>query len=220
MSDDPFTGAAGLARWAEEMHQKAERFQTLQGRMARLSVTESSADKSVQVTVDNNGIPTDIRFGAEIRRKSPAALSAEVMSCLNRARQQLVDQVAATVHETVGDDPIGANILDKFPKPPAAADPASWAPPAQAPSRPHPAPTADPAQPRSTPAWNEPAPIWNDPAGSVPGTTLPGPRPPAPPAEPPPPPRHGATAPANPGSLIPDVEDEETEYYRNKSWLV
>ncbi|NKY34642.1 YbaB/EbfC family nucleoid-associated protein [Nocardia speluncae] len=210
MSEDPFAGPAGLARWAEEMQQKAERFQTLQGRMARLSVTEISADKSVQVTIDNNGIPTDIRFGAEIRRKNPAALSAEVMSCLNRARQRLVDQVAATVHETVGDDPIGANILDKFPKPPAAADPGSWAPPA----------TADPAQPHSAPAWNDPAPIRSDPAGGVPGTTRPGPRPPAPPAEPPPPPRHTAATPANPGSLIPDVEDEETEYYRNKSWLV
>lgn len=218
MSEDPFAGPAGLARWAGEMQQKAERFQTLQGRMARLSVTEISADKSVQVTIDNNGIPTDIRFGAEFRRKNPAALSAEVMSCLNRARQRLVDQVAATVHETVGDDPIGASILDKFPKPPAAADPASWA---QAPARPYAAPTADPAQPRSAPAWNDPAPIRNDPAGGVPGTTRPGPRPPAPPAEPPPPPpRHSAATPASPGSLIPDVEDEETEYYRNKSWLV
>lgn len=213
MFDDPFAGTAGLARWAEEMQQKAERFQTLQGRMARLSVTEISADKSVQVTVDNNGIPTDIGFGDEVRRKSPAALSAEVMSCLNRARQRLVDQVTATVRETVGDDPIGANILDKFPKPPAAADPDPWAPPSQAPSRPPAAPTT-PGQPRPAPAWNDPAP-----AGHAPGTTRPGPRPPAPPAEPPPP-RPRTAAPANPASLIPDVEDEETEYYRTKSWLV
>lgn len=212
MSDDPFAGADGLARWAEQMQQKAERFQTLQGRMAGITVTELSADKSVQITIDNNGIPTDIRFGAEIRRKDPAALSAEVMSCLNRARQRLVDQVTATVRETVGEDPIGASILDKFPKPPATADPDPWASPAPASARPHPAPAA-PGQPRPTPTWNEPAPT-----GDAGGTTRPAA--PVPPAEPSQPPRYGTATPANPAFLVPDVEDEETEYYRNKSWLI
>lgn len=251
MSDDPLATAAGLAQWAEQMQHKAERFQVLQGRLAQLSVTETSPDNSVRVTVDSNGVPTDIRFTDGIRRRSPAALSTEVMTCLSRARATLGREVTATVHDVVGDDPIGATIIEQFAG--RLADPATT------PDLPHPAPPfpqGTPPQPRSAapapiwsdqrqpaptwsdqpqpePSWNrraQPEPIWNAPATDRPAPprpaparpeptrTAPGPSESAPPApgrnRPAPPP------PATPTSLIPDVEDEEGEYYRNKSWLV
>ncbi|WP_280462346.1 YbaB/EbfC family nucleoid-associated protein [Nocardia carnea] len=241
MSDDPLATAAGLAQWAEQMQQKAQRFQVLQGRLAQLSVTETTGDNSVRVTVDSNGVPTDIRFTDGIRRRSPAALSTEVMACLSRARAALGREVTAAVHEVVGDDPIGATVIEQFA--------GRLAGPATAPGLPHPAPSvsqstpprpepAAPApiwsdQPNPTPSWNRPAqpdPIWNEPQSNpsvAPGPAparpeptypAPAPPPPTPPApgrnQPPPPP------PATPTSLIPDVEDEEGEYYRNKSWLV
>ncbi|MBF6351219.1 YbaB/EbfC family nucleoid-associated protein [Nocardia flavorosea] len=241
MSDDPSVTAAGLARWAEQMQQKAQRFQVLQGRLAQLSVTETSGDNSVRVTVDSNGVPTDIRFTDGIRRRNPAALSTDVMACLSRARAALGREVTATVHEVVGDDPIGATIIEQF------AD--RLADPATTPGLPHPAPSAPqstPPQPGSAapaPIWSDqpnPAPSWNRPAGpgpipnepqpnrpaaSRPASARPEPTHPAPAPPPPTPPAPGRNQPpppppATPTSLIPDVEDEEGEYYRNKSWLV
>lgn len=208
------------------MQHKAERFQVLQGRLAQLSVTETAPDNSVRVTLDSNGVPTDIRFTDGIRRKSPAALSTEVMACLARARAALGRETTSTVHEVVGDDPIGATIIEQFAgrlaDPATAPDVPQSAPPV-APGAPAQPRTAAPApiwsdQPQPAPSWNRPAqsePIWN-----TPETERSAPPRPAPPPPPPPAPGRNQPPPPAPTSLIPDVEDEEGEYYRNKSWLV
>ncbi|MEU4312519.1 YbaB/EbfC family nucleoid-associated protein [Nocardia sp. NPDC024068] len=206
MVDEPSRSAPDLARWAEEMQRKTERFQTLQARMTNLTATTVSNDRSVTVVVDANGVPADIRFTDGIRRKSPAALSAEVMQCLYRARQTLTADVTATIREVVGDDPIGANIIKQYEERLAAPD------------------TAAPAfQPAVAPP--APAPIWSQPSAPQPPTgsrpPAPQPAPPQPPAHPEPgsPPRPPEPLPGR-SSLIPDVEDEEGEYYRRASWLV
>ncbi|NUP29701.1 MAG: hypothetical protein HOQ36_08415 [Nocardia sp.] len=213
MIDDPSRGGADLARWAEEMQRKSQRYQVVQTRMAQLAVTITSSDKSVVVVVDANGAPTDIRFTDGIRRKSPAALSAEVMECLRRARETLVGEVTATIREVVGDDSIGANIIQQYEDRYAAPETAASAPPA-APAAPdpiwsqqpppHPVPPGSPAAPQPPRASPSPA---QAPRPPVPEAA--SPRPPAPPEQLP-----------VASSLIPDVEDEEGEYYRRASWLV
>ncbi|MGI5220793.1 YbaB/EbfC family nucleoid-associated protein [Nocardia sp. CA-290969] len=236
MFDDPSATAAGLAQWAEQMQRKTQRFQVLQDRLAQLSVTETAADNSVQVTIDSNGLPTDIRFTDGIRRKSPATLSTEVMACLSRARAALVSRVTATVHDVVGDDPIGANIVDQLGRrladPDPVPDPARpTQPPVPSPPRPGPSVPIWSDQPQQTPVWNQqpapPAPTWQDPAPNRteparPAPTwpeatqhAPAPATPQPPRQEPAPP-----PPADPKSLIPDDEDPEGEYYRRASWLV
>ncbi|WP_459549805.1 YbaB/EbfC family nucleoid-associated protein [Nocardia sp. X0981] len=197
MTDDPGRTAADLARWAEQMRQKSERFQSLQVRMTQLAVTTTSSDQSITVAIDANGVPTDIRFTDAIRRKSPAALSAELMQCLGHARETLVRDITATVREVVGDDPIGANIIKQYEDRYAAPD-------APVPASPAPSTAPDPVRsqqsaPPQAPAPRPPAP----PEASAPS------RPAAPP-EPLP----------TPSSLVPDVDDEEGEYYRRASWLV
>lgn len=215
MIDDPSRGGADLARWAEEMQRKSQRYQVVQTRMAQLAVTITSSDKSVVVVVDANGAPTDIRFTDGIRRKSPAALSAEVMECLRRARETLVGEVTATIREVVGDDSIGANIIQQYEDRYAAPETAASAPPA-APAAPdpiwsqqpppHPVPPGSPAAPQPPRASPSPAPAQ---APRPPVSEAASPRPPAPPEQLP-----------VASSLIPDVEDEEGEYYRRASWLV
>ncbi|WP_328391837.1 YbaB/EbfC family nucleoid-associated protein [Nocardia sp. NBC_00416] len=214
MFDDPSRAATDLAQWAEQMERKAERFQSLQARMAQLAVTTASSDKSVTVSVDANGVPTDIRFTDGIRRKSPAALAAELMQCLRQARETLVGDVAATVRDVVGDDPIGANIIKQYEDryaAPEAPEPAAYAPPA----------APDPIWSQQ-PAPQPPAP--RPPTTPQPPTTPPPPTPSRPPASPeaaarPRPSTSPEPLPA-PSSLIPDVDDEEGEYYRRASWLV
>jgi DNA-binding protein YbaB len=133
MFDDPARAADELAQWAQNLEQKAQQYQALHGRMAAISVTETSEGGRVTVTVDGNGLPTDIRFSDGIRGLGPAALSAELMACLRRAQAELRRDVTATVQEMVGEDEAGARIIgqyaDRFadeetePEPPAPATP-------------------------------------------------------------------------------------------------
>ncbi|GGL07769.1 YbaB/EbfC family nucleoid-associated protein [Nocardia jinanensis] len=222
MIDDPSRAGADLARWAQEMERKTQRFQSLQTRMTQLAVTITSSDKSVVVVVDANGAPTDIRFTDGIRRKSPAALSVEVMQCLRRARETLVGEVTATIRDAVGDDPIGANIIkqyeDRYAAPETPA-PTTSAPPAPAAPDPiwsqQPAPPPPQPVPPHSPAAPQPPQTQHSPAAPPPATQ----RPAAPAPSPQRPPGSPEQLPA-PSSLIPDVEDEEGEYYRRASWLV
>ncbi|NEW42591.1 YbaB/EbfC family nucleoid-associated protein [Nocardia cyriacigeorgica] len=134
MFDDPARAADDLNQWAQNLERKAQQYQALHGRMAAMSVTETSEGGRVTVTVDGNGLPTDIRFSDGIRGLGPAALSAELMSCLHRAQATLRRDVTATVQEMVGEDEAGARIIgqyaDRFtdedepePEPPAPATP-------------------------------------------------------------------------------------------------
>ena len=59
----------------------------------------------------------------------PAALSAEIMSCLRRAQSKLRAQVTEMVQDTMGDDAAGAVIVQRFaqqfpdPEPPEPTPP-------------------------------------------------------------------------------------------------
>ncbi|MBF6286418.1 YbaB/EbfC family nucleoid-associated protein [Nocardia cyriacigeorgica] len=114
MFDDPAGAADDLDRRAQILERKAQQYQALHSRMAALSVTETSDGGRVTVTVDGNGLPTDIRFSDGIRGIGPAALSAELMACLHRAQARLRREVAATVEEVVGDDEAGARIIGQY----------------------------------------------------------------------------------------------------------
>lgn len=93
--------------------------------MQALTVTESSRDGRVGVTVDSSGVPTAIDLSPNSRGMDPAALSVEIMSCMRRAQSSLRTRVTELVRDTVGDDEAGAAITaqyaQRFPDPEPAA---------------------------------------------------------------------------------------------------
>ncbi|MFE7799097.1 YbaB/EbfC family nucleoid-associated protein [Nocardia sp. NPDC057440] len=192
MSNDLSGAADELARWAENLERKAQQYQDLQGRMAAVSVTETSADKRVSVTVDANGVTTGIYLAPSSRGMDPAVLSAELMACTRRAQAKLRTQVTDLVHNAVGEDGPGQAIIsqyaEKFPDPDPTDAPPSYTPPPVPPVPPAPSPTFA-AAPPSAP-------------GSVPG------RPPA-----------GTRKPNRDDIVVPDEPSEEDLYYQRKSWL-
>ncbi|MGK8508632.1 YbaB/EbfC family nucleoid-associated protein [Nocardia asiatica] len=122
---------------AADLERRAARFQELEGRMRDLTITESSADRRVVVSVDNSGVPTAITLSPNARGMDPAVLSAEIMSCLRRAQSALRAQVTELVRATVGDDAAGVAITDQYaqrfpdpqdPIPPSGDHPATAAP--------------------------------------------------------------------------------------------
>lgn len=147
--DDLNNAAAELSRWAEDLEQKAQRYQELHAKMAAVSVTDTSADGRISVTVDANGSTTAITLAAAVRGMDPTAVATELMACTHRAQARLRDQVTGLVHDTVGTDEAGEAIVgqysDRFPDleptssapvPPSAPPAAAAAPVASWPSAP------------------------------------------------------------------------------------
>lgn len=141
VSGDPAEAAQELGQLAQNLEQRAQQFQELHTTMSNMTVTETSSAGRVTVTVDGNGVPTDIRLAESARGVAPSTVSAELMTCLQRAQATLRDQVADLVHNTVGDDAAGAQMVDqfrdRFPDPdptepapePAAPQQLAWTPP-------------------------------------------------------------------------------------------
>ncbi|MEU4646932.1 YbaB/EbfC family nucleoid-associated protein [Nocardia fluminea] len=125
--DDLNNAAAELSRWAEDLEQKAQRYQELHTKMTAVSVTDTSADGRISVTVDANGSTTAITLAAAVRGMDPTAVATELMACTHRAQARLRDQVTGLVQDTVGADEAGQAIVgqysDRFPDldPPASA---------------------------------------------------------------------------------------------------
>jgi DNA-binding protein YbaB len=88
-------GQAGqaLIGWADQLQRKAEAYRGLQHQMSQLSVTEASADGMVRVSVDAQGVPTELTLTEGARGVDPARLSAELMTCLRRAHSTLASEV-------------------------------------------------------------------------------------------------------------------------------
>ncbi|WP_278264426.1 YbaB/EbfC family nucleoid-associated protein [Nocardia sp. AG03] len=139
--DDLNNAADELSRWAEDLERKAQRYQELHGKMTEVSVTDTSADGRISVTVDANGSTTAITLAAAVRGMDPTAVAAELMACTHRAQARLRDQVTGLVHDMVGTDEAGEAIVGQYAErfPDLDAEPSAPTPP--------PAPPAPPAAP-------------------------------------------------------------------------
>jgi hypothetical protein len=95
--------------WAEQVAENARRYQELEDRVAGLSITETSADGAIRVTVSASGQLTAL----ELRETgTPLDLVAEeIMSCLGRAQARIPDLLGQTVFDTVGTQDPSAHLI-------------------------------------------------------------------------------------------------------------
>ncbi|MFD3508194.1 YbaB/EbfC family nucleoid-associated protein [Nocardia sp. NPDC058666] len=133
--DDLTSAADDLARWAQDLERQAEKYQQLHGQMAQVSVTDTSADGRISVTVDADGSTTAITLTPAVRGMDPAAVATELMACTRRAQSRLRERVTVLVHDMVGTDEAGAAIVgqynDRFPDPEAPLSTPAPMPPAE-----------------------------------------------------------------------------------------
>lgn len=93
-----------MRRWAAAVEEKAQRYQEMQAEVARVSVTESSRDDVVRVTVDATGAVTDLVISDKHRDLAGTELSTMVLTTMRRAQSRITDHVAEVMTRTVGDD--------------------------------------------------------------------------------------------------------------------
>ncbi|HEY8371897.1 MAG TPA: YbaB/EbfC family nucleoid-associated protein [Pseudonocardiaceae bacterium] len=111
-----------LRRWAAAVEEKARRYQEMQRQVAAVSVTETSRDGAVRVTVDSSGVVTDLVISDAVRTMSGAQISALVLSTMRRAQARISDRIAEVATATVGDDPETVDAMvttyrERFPEP-------------------------------------------------------------------------------------------------------
>jgi DNA-binding protein YbaB len=114
--------SARLDQWVAAARAKAERYQAMQAQVGHVSVTESSQDGLVTVTVDSAGNMTDLRITDDARDKSGTQIASAVLLTLRRAQARLPEKLAEVMAETIGDDQrtvnaIVGNYRAKFPEP-------------------------------------------------------------------------------------------------------
>ncbi|TQM79351.1 YbaB/EbfC DNA-binding family protein [Saccharothrix saharensis] len=111
----PTKAAEELDKWAAGLEQRAQRYRDLQQQMDATNASAASPDGSVRVTVDSNGVPTDIALSDRTRGAEPTALSGQIMAALHNAQAKLRQQVQALVAATVpADDEPARNLVAQY----------------------------------------------------------------------------------------------------------
>ncbi len=104
-----------LEKWAEGLEQRAQRYTQLQQQMNATSAVAASPDGSVRVTVDSNGVPTEITLSDRTRGLEPGALSAQIMAGMRNAQAKLRQEVQALIAATVpAEDEPARNLVAQY----------------------------------------------------------------------------------------------------------
>ncbi|WP_367127595.1 YbaB/EbfC family nucleoid-associated protein [Saccharothrix sp. HUAS TT1] len=115
INPDPARAAEDLDKWAAGLEQRAQRYVELQQRMNATTAGATSPDGSARVTVDSNGVPTDITLTDRARGAEPGALSAQIMAAMRNAQARLRQQVQELVAATVpADDQPARNLVAQY----------------------------------------------------------------------------------------------------------
>jgi len=89
------------ARWEQRaeaaIEQERERYHELLQLLGATRATASTADESVSVTVNADGVATHIELTERIRHKSPQLVSADLMACIDQARGVVREHVQGLV---------------------------------------------------------------------------------------------------------------------------
>ncbi|MFI7025978.1 YbaB/EbfC family DNA-binding protein [Micromonospora sp. NPDC049900] len=104
-----------LDEWESAVADRARRAQSLAGRVAALTGTAHSPDRTVTAIVDSAGLLVDLRLDERVRQNSAAHTARLIMTTTRAAHADLLRRVTATAHETVGaDDPTGRAVVDSY----------------------------------------------------------------------------------------------------------
>jgi len=171
---DPLFGAgsrdagARLDAWAAEAKAKAARYQAMRVQAQQVSVTASSKDGLVTVTVDSGGNVTDLKITDRVRECSGTQVAAAVLAAMRQAQAKLPQRLGEVMAATIGEDEktistIVDNYRSRFPEPepdeqaPASSETELRIGVPEGPDDISPSPRPAPPRPVSRPAPRRPA---------------------------------------------------------------
>lgn len=103
----------GGTGWLAEVADNVRRYGLLRERATELSITESSGDGTIRVTVSASGLLTDLVLRERWNPVPLPELATEIMDCLQRAQARIPELLRQAVVDTVGpNDPAAQLLLD------------------------------------------------------------------------------------------------------------
>jgi DNA-binding protein YbaB len=117
-----------VREWQDRAAEKAEKFNRLQQQVEQISVTESSRDGAIRVTVASTGMLQDLQLADNANNRPMPRLGAEIMRLVQQAQAKIPGQMQEAVEGTVGlADSAAQHVLDQarkhFPEPPPEEEP-------------------------------------------------------------------------------------------------
>ncbi|MET8234238.1 YbaB/EbfC family nucleoid-associated protein [Micromonospora sp. NPDC005298] len=116
-ADDVALDAADrrLADWETSLSERAARARALSTRLRAITGTATSPDGTVDVTVDSNGLLSDLRLDERIRQQSAARTARQITDTTRAAHADLLRRVDDATVETLGaGDPTGQAVVDSY----------------------------------------------------------------------------------------------------------
>jgi DNA-binding protein YbaB len=104
LGGDPTQVERGIDEWVAAARQRADQLRELRSEVERIKVTHTSENGAVTVTVDSNGVPSDIRFTERASSVRPDDLGPLVMKCLRAAQSRIGGRVDDAAAATVGEN--------------------------------------------------------------------------------------------------------------------
>ncbi len=123
MPEDIGASERMLEQWQSNIEQKAARYQQMAELVQGQSITETSKDGLIRLTIGSNGILTNLEIAEQAGGKRMAEVSAEVMRTLQRAQSRIPELLQQAMADTIGTQDETANVLfseakKNFPAPP------------------------------------------------------------------------------------------------------
>ncbi|MFL6145090.1 MAG: YbaB/EbfC family nucleoid-associated protein [Labedaea sp.] len=101
-----------MANWNKQIQERAERYRAMARRLDEQTVTETSADKAVAVTLSSRGMLTDMTLTDAAAAKGMAQLATLIMTTARRAQARIPELLRQTMADTVGTDgPTASRLL-------------------------------------------------------------------------------------------------------------
>lgn len=115
ISSDPAKAGEELEKWAAGLEKKARGYTQLQQRLDETSVTAATREGAIVVTVDSNGVPTQLELTERARELPAGQLAAEILGCMRQAQARLRERVRDLVADTVpADDDPARNLVAQY----------------------------------------------------------------------------------------------------------
>ncbi|GAB3298991.1 YbaB/EbfC family nucleoid-associated protein [Parasphingorhabdus pacifica] len=108
MPEDANAAEQMVRQWQERAAEKAQKFDAMRSRVEQISVTESTRDGAVRVTVGFNGLLQGLQLSEAAANRPMAKLSTEIMRTVQLAQSKLPDLMQEAVADTVGTEDTAA----------------------------------------------------------------------------------------------------------------
>jgi len=116
-------GDEWIDEWISSISVRTAKARQLSERVSALSVSASSSDGAIVVTVSSSGVPTDLRLSESVKAWPSQRIATEIMAVMRKAQSRLAAKVGEVAEQTAGaNSPTVQALVDelkhRFPQPP------------------------------------------------------------------------------------------------------